>query len=120
MNKRQQKEMMSRIKSIRKKHKYTQQEMADKLDIAHNSYAKMENSFYMPSINILMKLSDILDVSTDYILYGFRPTNKTLGSKEKDILLTALKDWDIEELKHTRDSMQNIIDIILAINKDDE
>ena len=59
---------MKRLKEIRKERRITQQEMADLLNISLNSYSRYERGKRNPDINILKKISKILDISTDYLL----------------------------------------------------
>lgn len=57
-----------RLRASRMKCKYTQQNMADMLDISLNAYQKYEQSERSPSLECLVKMADILNVSTDYLL----------------------------------------------------
>ena len=59
---------MNRIKKIREELGLTQQELADKLDGAKSTVAMYENETRKPSLEILMKLSEIFNCSIDYIL----------------------------------------------------
>lgn len=57
-----------RLRSTRMSRKITQQAMADMLSISLNAYQKYEQSERMPSLNCLVQIADILDVSIDYLL----------------------------------------------------
>lgn len=57
-----------RLRKMRMKHKFTQQNMADKLGISLNAYQKYEQAERSPSLECLVTIADILDVSTDYLL----------------------------------------------------
>lgn len=57
-----------RLRSIRMSRKITQQAMADMLSISLNAYQKYEQAERMPSLNCLVQIADILDVSIDYLL----------------------------------------------------
>ncbi len=57
-----------RLRASRMKNKYTQQKMADMLDISLNSYQKYEQAERSPSLDCLVKIADILNVPTDYLL----------------------------------------------------
>ena len=56
-----------RLREMRKKKKFTQQNMADLLQISLNSYQKYEQAERCPSFDTLVKIADILDVSLDYL-----------------------------------------------------
>ena len=55
------------LKIERKKHGYTQQQIADKLRMARGSYAKYETGDNTPTLDNLMKLADLYKVSLDYL-----------------------------------------------------
>lgn len=59
---------MNRIKFLREKFGYTQQELADKLNGAKSTIAMYENETRKPSLEVLIKLSEIFNCSIDYIL----------------------------------------------------
>lgn len=59
---------MNRIKNLREELNMTQQELADKLDGAKSSVAMYEKGDRKPSLEILIKLSEIFNCSIDYIL----------------------------------------------------
>jgi len=59
---------MNRIKALRDEFKMTQQDLANKLDGAKSTVAMYENETRKPSIEVLIKLSEIFNCSTDYIL----------------------------------------------------
>ena len=57
-----------RLREIRMIRKFTQQTMADNIGVALRSYQSYEQGVREPSLNSLVKIADILDVSTDYLL----------------------------------------------------
>ena len=59
---------MNRIKFLREELHMTQQELADKLDGAKSTVAMYEKGDRKPSMEVLLKLSEIFDCSIDYIL----------------------------------------------------
>lgn len=59
---------MNRIKELRKEFGYTQQDLAEKLDSSKSVIGLYENETRKPSLEVLLKLSDIFDCSIDYIL----------------------------------------------------
>ncbi|MCI9542040.1 MAG: helix-turn-helix transcriptional regulator [Lachnospiraceae bacterium] len=58
----------TRLRSLRMKRKYTQQNMADMLQVSLNAYQKYEQAERSPSLDCLVKLADILNVPTDFLL----------------------------------------------------
>lgn len=59
---------MNRIKELRLEYGYTQQQLADKLNCVKSLVAMYESGDRNPSVEILLKLSDIFDCSIDYML----------------------------------------------------
>lgn len=57
-----------RLKELRTAAGYTQQQMADKLNIRQQSYTRYENNVGEPNLSTLVAISKILDVSSDYLL----------------------------------------------------
>lgn len=58
----------TRLRSVRTFRKLTQQNMADALNISLNGYQKYEQAERSPSLDCLVRIADILDVSLDYLL----------------------------------------------------
>lgn len=58
----------TRLRSTRLLRKLTQQNMADALNISLNGYQKYEQAERSPSLDCLVHIADILDVSLDYLL----------------------------------------------------
>ena len=59
---------VERIKYIRKQHKETQQEMADRIGVSQRSVASWENGTRMPSYDVLISIANVYSVTTDYLL----------------------------------------------------
>lgn len=57
-----------RLNHTRKSKGVTAQQMADLLHINIRSYRAYESADRSPSLEILVKIADILEVSTDYLL----------------------------------------------------
>lgn len=58
----------NRLKESRVLRGYTQQEIANKLDITLNAYQKYEQGARSPSLDTLVKIADFYDVSIDWLL----------------------------------------------------
>ncbi len=57
-----------RLNETRKNKGFTAQKMADQLGLALRSYQFYEGGKRSPSLDTLVKIADILNVSTDYLL----------------------------------------------------
>lgn len=57
-----------RIRELREDRDLTQEKMARMLNITQRTYSRYENADSMLPLDILVKLADFYDVSTDYLL----------------------------------------------------
>ena len=57
-----------RLRQMRMKRNYTQQRLADILDIALRSYQCYETGTRTPNYELFIRIADVLDVSLDYLL----------------------------------------------------
>lgn len=105
-----------RLKELRKNSKLTQIEIAKKLNISQPAYGDWERGKFEPSPEKLKKLSEIFNVSTDYLLGKsdfknpnevdlsdfeilFRKTSKKLSDSEQKELEEDLKKLLLERQK---------------------
>ena len=58
----------TRLNTVRKSKGFTAQQMAYLLNINIRSYRAYESADRMPNLEILVRIANILDVSTDYLL----------------------------------------------------
>jgi transcriptional regulator with XRE-family HTH domain len=104
-----------RIKELRKAKNLTQLELANKLNITDKAVSKWESNQGDPSIDLLIELSKVFDVSIDYLLTGTsRETIRYMSFIERVAyednpgLITKNSDFcydirDIENLKNLVD-----------------
>lgn len=59
---------MLKIKEIRKSRGFTQKDMASFLSMSQGAYSQIENEKYKINVDMLCKIADILECSTDSIL----------------------------------------------------
>lgn len=57
-----------RLRDLREDHDLTQKRLAEALHISQNTYSQYENGVRQLPIDMLIQLSEIYGVSTDYIL----------------------------------------------------
>lgn len=62
-----------RLRDLRIKQGYTQEILAEKLELTRQSVSKWEAGQVLPEPETLMKISDIFNVSIDYLLKGTAP-----------------------------------------------
>lgn len=66
----------NRLKDARIRKGYTQQALAERIDIADMYLSEIERGVKTPSLNIFIKMIKELDVSADYILRDELPSGK--------------------------------------------
>lgn len=68
----------TRLKRLRKQKKWTQKELAAKLEIGFSQFNKYECGLHIPPIEKLIQLSELFDTSLDYLLTGDSSEEKPL------------------------------------------
>lgn len=59
--------MRNKLIEIRKKRGFTQEDMADRLNVARSTYTGYENGNFSPSLEIALRIKDILKYKNDDI-----------------------------------------------------
>lgn len=88
-----------RIRSLREKNNLTQEQMAKKIGISRGTYAHYEINKRRPDYETLIKIADLFNVSTDYLLKG-EEHYKELASeinKRPDARYAAIDGHDFED-----------------------
>lgn len=60
--------MYQRIRDLREDHDFTQKFVANLLSFSHTNYAKIKRGEVVLTADVLVQLSKLYDVSTDYLL----------------------------------------------------
>ena len=68
-----------RIRDIRQQRKISMKEMAGLVDLCSSSLSNIEHNRTHPSLEMVVKIVSVLDVSLDYIVRGIRPLHGTGG-----------------------------------------
>ncbi|RGH15962.1 helix-turn-helix domain-containing protein [Clostridium sp. OF13-4] len=84
-----------RLKLLRKKHGYTQVSLAETLGVSKGTVAMWETGKRTPDFETLIKLSDLFDVRTDYIL---GKSNDASSAKLSDDDIEQLSRWELESV----------------------
>ena len=61
-------ELSTRIRQLRQQSNMTQRELAEAINVAHNTISQYEHGLNFPSLEVVLKLARLFDVSTDYLL----------------------------------------------------
>lgn len=82
--------MGDRIREIRKKRGMTQEQLAEKIDVTLEYVSQIERGLKMPSMQVFVKLVEVLDVSADYLLRDSVSTRNLYGDKQLGARLERL------------------------------
>jgi len=95
-----------RIREARKSRKMTQEQLAEKAEIGTVYLGEIERGKKMPSLNILCKIIDTLDISADYLL---RDVIKTGKEYVLDDITSKLADLTPQQRKTAADILDAYI-----------
>lgn len=94
-------DIAERLQELRKKSGYSQEQVAEKLGLSRQAISKWESGQGKPEIDNIVKLTEIYNVSADYILLG----------TEKEVTVSVPEK---KELSHEYKKAIGIIAIIAA------
>ena len=81
-----------RIQVLRKSKGMSQEELADKVGVSRQAVSKWESEQATPDLDTVVIMSEIFEVTTDYILKGIEPVevkdHKTMADVIDDKVLT--------------------------------
>ena len=80
--------MSDRIQYIRKQKGYSQEELADKVGVSRQAVSKWESEQSMPDLEKVIIMSELFEVTTDYILKGIEPVSATNRKLIKTLYLS--------------------------------
>lgn len=103
-------EMGKRMKEQRKLLHFTQEYMAEKLDISIKHYGEVERGLAGLSLENLVEMSEILGVGLDYLVKGTKENDDCMPSRIKEIYLNCPKE--------KRKYIVEILEIINKLNTD--
>ena len=85
----------TRIKELRLSHSLNQVEFAKKLSVTKQTVSNWENGYIQPSVEMLVKIADFFNVTTDFLLN--RDDKKTIDVTDLTDEQTAHIDWIIKD-----------------------
>ncbi|MBQ8188611.1 MAG: helix-turn-helix transcriptional regulator [Lachnospiraceae bacterium] len=101
-----------KITLLRKQKGWSQEELADKLDISRQSVSKWESNASVPDLDKIIKLSVIFSVSTDYLL---KDEEQNLPMSEDVVELDGYEE-EVPTRKVTMEEATTYMDIIKEIS----
>ncbi len=94
-----------RLRDLRHKKHMTQKQLADKLDLSKGTISAYEQGKKYPSIEVLIKLCNILQVSADYLL-GLSDDMQLMRSNLTDEQMSTFRKliYDMEQYNTLKNS----------------
>lgn len=99
----------TRLKELRLKNDKLQKDIANYLNISDVAYGYYEKGERQPNPDMLLKLAEYFNVTTDYLLGRTNEPNEKNKEDEK-LIIAARSDVDLSEL--TEDEKKYILDFI--------
>lgn len=97
--------MGDRLAILRVNAHYSQEKIAEKLNMDAKAYGKYERGKTHPSLDIVIALSDIYKVSTDYILTG----KEHSGSQR---VSSMLEKYDADTQVHILEMLESVLALV--------
>lgn len=105
--------LAEKITELRKKHGWSQEELAQKLDISRQSVSKWESGGAMPDLDKIIKLSSLFGVSTDYLL---KDKEETFHDTDNNIYEDT--ECEPDNIKHiSRSEAERYMNTVLGVSK---
>jgi transcriptional regulator with XRE-family HTH domain len=101
-----------RIKKIREYRNFTQQHMADSLEISQNAYSKIENETTKMTTNRLEQIAKILDVPFETIINDEHQIFNLNNNHVEKFYIENLTEQKTELLERTIDILKEHLDFL--------
>lgn len=79
-----------RIQELRKKNGYSQEELAYKIGVSRQAISKWEREQSLPDLDNIIIMSDLFQVTTDYILKGVEQSSTQNERSIKDLYIGCI------------------------------
>ncbi|OFX18419.1 MAG: transcriptional regulator [Bacteroidetes bacterium GWA2_31_9] len=108
-------QLSDRILSLRKEKNWSQSDLAKMVGVTYAQIGRYETKNTQPSAEVLKKIADALNTSTDYLMYGNKD-EKARAALEDTELLQQFK--EVEKMNNEdKKTIKNIIDAFIKRSK---
>jgi len=107
LTKKELKSMGDRMKSKRLQLGYTQERVAELTDISFSTYSKIENAIQSPSLDTLIRISIVLDISMDYLIFGNENIKKDIDNISD--IITLLQNADFKQVRYAYELLSQLL-----------
>lgn len=91
--------LADKIIKLRKQHGWSQEDLADKMDVSRQAVSKWECAQTIPDIEKILQLSQLFNVSTDYLLKDTMPYDEQIQATQITSQQTSNDDEGIQKPK---------------------
>ena len=105
----------TRIATLRKEKGFSQTELANKVGITYAQIGRYEIKGAQPAADILKKIADALDTTSDYLMNGSKD-DKAVATLNDNELLQQFKEVDMMN-KDDKDTVKKLIDAFITKTK---
>ncbi|MBQ7356534.1 MAG: helix-turn-helix transcriptional regulator [Clostridia bacterium] len=102
--------MGDRVKELRKKRRLTQEQLAEKIGVSLQYVSEIERGLSMPSMQVFLKLLEVLDASADYLLRDMVSCANPYGDKQIAARLERLSPKQRQALMAIIDAYMEYLD----------
>lgn len=95
------------MKSKRLQLGYTQERIAELTNISFSTYSKIENAIQSPSLDTLIRISIVLDISMDYLIFGNENTKKNTDNFSD--MITLLQNADFKQVQYVYELLSQLL-----------
>ncbi len=95
------------IKEKRRVYGYTQEQIAEQLDISYSYYTKIENGIQAPSLEKLVRIASLLNLSLDKMIFGSSSEGRSFSPDAQE-LLHSINQFSREDIAQLLDLLGKI------------
>jgi len=108
-------ELGSRILQLRKQKGLSQTELAEAIGITYAQVGRYETKGAQPSAEVLRKIADALDSSTDFLMYGDKNEKAQASIKDTELLQQFM---EVDKMNgEDKKTIKNLIDAFITKGK---
>lgn len=105
------------IKRLRLEKGYTQKQVAEKMGVNGPTVSKWEKTLRLPSVEMLIKVAQLYDVSLYYLL-GIGEAEKqidfdNMSKEQSELLFDLISDFENEDTTELTDTRQSLLGKVL-------
>jgi transcriptional regulator with XRE-family HTH domain len=100
-----------KIKQLRIENKWTQAELAERLSVRQKQISAYETGANNPSTDVLIRLSEVFDVSLDYLAFELQGKSSKISVKDRELLkrFEAIDNFSEDERRIAREMLDLVI-----------